>query len=121
MRERPVTEEHREEVRRLAKQFAEEIPRSALAKELSNKDVSSWARESYYKSKYEVYGPLLDNMTQTIEITKEYRDKSYELVKRQLVLGGYRLADLLTEIFEKQFSGKGFVEQKFNQFKYVQE
>lgn len=85
-------------------------PREKLQDELKQKSFEEWARESS-KHAYEVSYDLL-NLHNNDTITTEYEQKARLLIDHQIALGGYRLADALTEML----GGKSttFTEQKFD-------
>ncbi len=70
--------------------------RKDLENELKEKVVVKWAQESLKIARKNVYAPLNGKR----KITKEYQLQSYEIIKRQLALAGYRLADKLREALQ---------------------
>lgn len=54
-----------------------------------------WAQESYNIAHSFIY-PFVD---QTNQVTPDWDATAYELIKQQIALGGYRLADTLLSIF----------------------
>ena len=59
-------------------------------------DPANWASESYNLALSTVY-PL---MFKTNQISKEYESTAYETCRRQVTLAGYRLANLVIDIYE---------------------
>jgi hypothetical protein len=53
-----------------------------------------WAAEANNKAS-EVYG----GVTKGEELSENYISKNQEVIKRQIVLGGYRLAHVISSIF----------------------
>ena len=52
---------------------------------------SAWVEESYNFAKEIVYGKLNGKHV----VTDEYREEAFKLIEKRLVLGGYRLCDIL--------------------------
>jgi hypothetical protein len=75
----------------LAKQIATECPRKQFSVELAKRDIELWADESFHIAVSTVYSGIEAGT----KPSDEYIERGYEVVKRQLALGGYRLADLL--------------------------
>jgi hypothetical protein len=59
-------------------------------------DPVKWTSEGYQDAIDYVY-PFLQN---TAEITEEYQRQAYQVIERSIALGGYRLANYLTEIYQ---------------------
>ena len=78
-----------------ADEIMAEWPRSRLANELNNKDPSDWCYESYLDGVNYAYNGVELNQ----KLSQEYVDRAWQVVKKRLALGGYRLADLLTQIY----------------------
>lgn len=60
-------------------------------KEATNVDVYDWAKDTFEISKTTVYPSIVKNKMPT----DEYIEKARSVAERQVVLGGYRLANLL--------------------------
>eukprot|EP01017_Pseudomicrothorax_dubius_P017149 TRINITY_DN19466_c0_g1_i1.p1 TRINITY_DN19466_c0_g1~~TRINITY_DN19466_c0_g1_i1.p1 ORF type:complete len:338 (+),score=83.33 TRINITY_DN19466_c0_g1_i1:39-1052(+) len=106
IRERPVSNESMEVVADLAEDLIDRFTRDDFADQLSVRNVAQWARDSFALSRDDVYPPVLEDGP---TITREYQQKSYEIIVRQVTLAGYRLADL----FESIFSSKSQIKNKY--------
>eukprot|EP01016_Furgasonia_blochmanni_P014939 TRINITY_DN179_c0_g1_i1.p1 TRINITY_DN179_c0_g1~~TRINITY_DN179_c0_g1_i1.p1 ORF type:complete len:458 (-),score=108.45 TRINITY_DN179_c0_g1_i1:341-1666(-) len=99
----PFNDSVLDEVRQFALTYMQEFPRTAFSNELATDDITAWARESYHHARDLVYGPLLkEGQLHAPDIDPEYQRQSFEFVKRQLALGGYRLANLLRKALKGQ-------------------
>jgi hypothetical protein len=67
-----------------------------------NIDPREWAFESYRFAQNSTY-PLLAT---TNRITKEYSDNTYAISKKRITLAGYRLANLVIDIYEKKLNNE---------------
>ncbi|MCP3958067.1 MAG: hypothetical protein GY719_09460 [bacterium] len=81
-------------VRRLASELTRSMPKSALPG-WSDPDPEAWARESLDLAITAAY----DGIAEGAEPTPEYTARAREIVRRRLVLGGYRLGALLNDVF----------------------
>lgn len=82
------------QVRLIAKKWQQEFPREKFAHRLSLTQAQQWADESYQIAKRSVY-----NTQENDRPTRKYQLEAKRLVKQQLVLAGYRLADVMNAIF----------------------
>lgn len=80
-------------IQKLADQISTEYPKSFFSSQIENLQPATWAYESYKLAKQQVYS-LQPNTT----ISANYTNASEILVKKQLALAGYRLANLLNTI-----------------------
>jgi hypothetical protein len=79
----------------LAREYVKEFPRSSLSDELSIKDQWEQAKKTLEIAKKVVYTGIKENE----KPSEEYKKKGYTACRRQMALGGYRLADYFREIF----------------------
>lgn len=71
-------------------------PRSSLAHELSDSNTSDWALVNYHLAVTYCY-----NITVGSRPTQDYLDVGWEIVQKQLALGGYRLSDAIQQLYAK--------------------
>lgn len=81
-------------INRLATEIQMQYPRKSFQKQLAKPKVKSWAWESYNLAKHNAYA-----IQEYSSVTPEYQNSSQEIVKQQIALAGYRLADLLDQSF----------------------
>jgi hypothetical protein len=91
----PLSDHYYEELQEISQNITEVYTRNALKSELSKKTFEEWVDESGNKAFEFAYDSLKLKPGDTI--TDEYEAKARELIDRQLALGGYRLADSLTQ------------------------
>jgi hypothetical protein len=86
-----------------AESLADEIvtrhPRASLAREIGLRDPEGWAREGFAIAVKRGYGPLEKAADDRPTPSNRYLRAACEIGQRQAALGGYRLADLLVDIF----------------------
>ena len=90
---RPLKKEDNEYLEITAKAIMNEFPQESLS-ELNSHDFSEWIRESHDSCRDFVYKFIEYDSTPT----KEYIDEAYDLIRRRISLGGYRLARLFKDI-----------------------
>ena len=76
-----------------AEELLKEFPREVLD-ELKNKDIQNWIEESHDISQKFVYPEI----TYLSYPSYDYIKKGYEIIRRRIVLGGYRLAEIVKSI-----------------------
>ena len=81
-------------------------PRESFVEELTKKNPIQWQEEGYEIAKTKAY----EGLTPNCELPEDYVANNTEIVKKQLVLGGYRLADTLLELF---IDKKGLVTEEY--------
>lgn len=80
-------------INKLAIEFAEEYPRESL-EEYKVEDLKDWIIESHDVSQNFIYKEIeFDSKP-----SEKYMKKAYEIVKKRIALGGYRLAKILRNI-----------------------
>lgn len=79
----------------IATALMKKFGRDDLVEELKVKDVPKWIIESRNLAKEYAYKGIEEGG----KVTQAYRDRARPIVDKQLVLGGYRLADMLLEMF----------------------
>lgn len=82
----------------IADNVTRKYPREALKKELSLKSFEEWVDESGRLAREIAYDNL--NLKSGDTITPEYEKKARETIDHQLALGGYRLADALSQMLK---------------------
>ncbi len=103
------------EVEKIATQLEKDHPRKEFEKELAVKDVDQWALESLDEAKHVVYGDGKlpggprggrgESASQTASqpavppLSAEYLKNAHALAERNVTLAGYRLADVLNNVF----------------------
>ena len=96
--------DYRSRLNSFAGAVSEMYPPSSLEKELSEKDIDKWsdeahqiARKAYFKNcRDKTEGYLEEGQT----LSPQYQKEAEIIVKKQLALGGYRLANILNSIFD---------------------
>lgn len=73
----------------------QQYPRKALADNLEEKRFMKWAEESHQIAIKFAY-----NLAEGSQVDAAYLQQGQELVKQQVILAGYRLGDLLNQIFQ---------------------
>lgn len=72
-----------------------EWPRSKLINELKDKDPADWCLESYLDGvNYAYKGAKLNE-----KLSQVYVDKAWQVVKKRMALGGYRLSDMIAGLY----------------------
>lgn len=92
---RPLSNSNYAEFEEYARDLMREYPREELAKELSEGNYANWAEESYNLAQNFVYQSIQEHQRPS----DQYIEDGIELVRRRIALAGYRLADLLREIY----------------------
>ena len=70
-------------------------PRRALQTELEDKDMGDWCLESYLDGvNYAYTGATLNK-----PLTQDYINAAWQVVRKRLALGGYRLSDMLATAY----------------------
>ncbi|KAH0785477.1 class I nuclease [Histomonas meleagridis] len=78
-------------------EILQKYPRSELQDELSKTDPYSWVRESYAVARKYAYNVSMNHVP-----SQDYLLKARDVCHMQFALGGYRLADVLKNFFEKR-------------------
>jgi hypothetical protein len=94
------TSSQRQNICRYAKQSISRYPESSL-EDAKNLNPYHWLRESHELAKGKVY-----RIKQFTEPSLEYIAEGQDVSQRQVVLAGYRLANLLNEIFDSKREGQ---------------
>ena len=90
----PLSADQYVELGHISQELREEFSRSSLQKELSIKSVMQWTQDAEKLSEQYVYPNIEYNGTPS----KDYLERGQVVVRSQLTLAGYRLADKLEEI-----------------------
>lgn len=90
----PLEEDDFNYLMEMAKQIMEEFPRPNLNAQLEESDLEKWSLEGLDIAEKVVYNSLKPGDTPS----DEYVDRGFKVVKQQLALGGYRLADILKKL-----------------------
>lgn len=96
----PITDDIYDRLQLISSELIEKWPRESLKAELRLKYFEDWVIESTHHAFETAYDQL--RFKSGSVITPEYEQKARELIDHQLVLGGYRLADSLSELFRKE-------------------
>jgi hypothetical protein len=94
---RPLSQQSRAQLEEQAKEFMETYSRSDLAPQLSETDREVWAYDIFHEALESVYADIQESSSPS----QAYLKRGWGVVVRQIALGGYRLADLLKEVFAK--------------------
>ena len=89
-------------VERIAKDFIRDEPASSFAQdEVESSDFQAWVDDGYQKSVDTVYSDAVReaDTDERVPMTDEYRAAAVAIVRRNIALGGHRLAHLLNDIF----------------------
>jgi len=86
----------RDYIASLGKRFMKEYPRAKIGDALKSGDYEAWRKESFELSTTEVFSPDLVRFQMPSE---KYKKKAFKIAERRLALAGYRLADVLNQIF----------------------
>ncbi len=81
---------------RIARSIMQEHPRSGMLNRLRPGDVDAWAREGFETTKRSVYPRSLQRGQLPSDT---YRARAFEISEEAIAIGGYRLADLLNQMF----------------------
>lgn len=92
---RPLNETFAKTIEDEARQLMDKYQAASLAELIAIKDPKVWGVESYEFAVHNIYA-----FTQkTKQITEEYQSEMRIAMQRQIVLGGYRLAETIAEIY----------------------
>lgn len=97
MPERPMSEEDRVYLDNLASFLKQHYPRYSF-NDLSEQNIDNWRQSTYEIGAYFGYANISPNEAPT----DQFMEEGKEITGRQLALAGYRLADLLNEIFGEE-------------------
>ena len=93
----PLSDSEFEYLSQIAQNLTANITRKDVADRVKIKDEKSWAAESYDVAKNFVYKDIEYGKTPS----KEYIEEGRKIVNEQLVVGGYRLADIMITLKHK--------------------
>lgn len=93
---RPFTDSSSKQFYCFASQFMNNYTRYDLAEELSESDPEIWTLDIFHLAVTEVYSNIKENERPSAE----YLENGWRIVSKQIALGGYRLADLLKQLYE---------------------
>lgn len=82
----------------LADEIAQRLPRESLAEEIAVRDPEQWARAGFAIAVEKGYRPLEESGDERPEPSGRYLRTARDIGQRQAAIGGYRLADMLTEL-----------------------
>lgn len=92
----PLSDGHFTKVREAAEQLMSKYPRKDLADDLKIELVSKWIEKGKNLAKDFAYKGIEEGG----EATEAYRQAAKPVIERQLILGGYRLADLIIDTYK---------------------
>lgn len=79
-----------------ASKITEEHPQDDYTEFITNQDIAEWNEEGKYITMNNVYPPELK---QNELPSEEYQKRAYELAQQGMAVAGYRMAELLNELF----------------------
>lgn len=94
----PLNDKDWEFLQKKAEYLVKKYPRSDLKERLEIKQARDWIKESRKIAQDYAYKGL----TKGIKITDDYINKNIPIVEAQVAIGGYRLADILADIFQDE-------------------
>jgi hypothetical protein len=97
---RPLTNTTSAQLASLAEQFMTNYTRYDLVNELQETDREIWTIDGFHLAIEEVYQGVQENQRPS----PAYLARGWQLVMKQIALGGYRLADLLRQLYGPSFS-----------------
>ena len=89
----PLTEESNQYISTLAVQYIKEFSRESIP-EFKQKLFKDWILESHDISKNFIYSEIKFGETPT----EDYLMKAYDITRKRITLGGYRLAEIVKSI-----------------------
>jgi len=95
---RPLTQESQNILEQLANNITQEYSRAVLQDKLDITDVNIWTISIYADAVNFAYKPLRSDFV----IDASYQAQAYAVMKRNIALGGYRLADLITQALQAE-------------------
>lgn len=78
----------------MAEEYIKEFPREDIPEFSDSKDFKQWIEESHTIAKDFIYSEIKYDT----KPSEEYMKKAYEIIKRRIALGGYRLAEIIKKI-----------------------
>lgn len=93
---RPASNSALSDLEAFCKGLMSQYTRSDFSTQLSETDYSIWAKESFELSKEYVYNGISNGATPS----QAYIERGMEVANKQIVLAGYRLADLIRKIYK---------------------
>ncbi|HSF19088.1 MAG TPA: S1/P1 nuclease [Vicinamibacteria bacterium] len=91
-------------VTRVASELAEAHPRDRFGEEIGSKDFDEWSRAAAMLAMTEAYPSYL---VRDSAPPREYQSRVFAVASRQGALAGYRLAELLEQIFREALTASG--------------
>jgi len=124
---RPLPKDNQTWVENYAKEMYQNYTRDMFKQELLEKNVTKWGKAVFNISRDTVYPPLLNNGH---TITPNYTNTMYPIMLKLITLAGYRLSDMLVDLFgskdvphepsaqrEEHLRTKGFLPEKIRNIK----
>jgi len=93
---RPLSDESRALIESIAKNYTASYTRADLAEDLKEQDRVMWSYDIFHDALDFVY----DDITTSSTPSQAYLNRGQSIVHKQIALGGYRLADMLKEVFQ---------------------
>jgi hypothetical protein len=95
----------------IARQMTEKYPFAKMSNRLKLGKFDEWQQESFHIASTEVYPPTLKRFEAPSE---EYKKMAFQIAQEQIVLAGYRLGEMLNQIFGNQeLTGEKYEKDKF--------
>ena len=110
---RPLAPVNVTQLEQIAKNLTTEFPRSALQDRLSKTNVTQWSIDCYLDAVERAYKPLRTDFV----LDESYQQQAYDTMRRNIALGGYRLADILYSVL--RLEAQSPVAQKVAAFKKI--
>ena len=107
---KPINEEVKKQIKDEAEKIISEYPKYKQKTEMSNKDFEKWVDESNKIAKEFVYKNIKQNDTPT----EAYITEGKKIIRKRMALAGYRMAELLTNIYESYNPDAKLANQKTN-------
>lgn len=92
---RPLTDDSRSQIEEMAQDFMNSYSRQDLSSQLSSSDRVLWSYDIFHEAVETVYGGIEVSSSPS----KAYLERGWNVVQRQIALGGYRLSNLLQGVF----------------------
>lgn len=92
----PLEGKHWQVITQIADDLMAKHSRESLAKELSDSSVSNWIKAGKSLAQEYAYKGIEEGG----EVTEAYRTRAKPIIDKQLVLGGYRLADMILDTYK---------------------
>lgn len=93
--QRPLSQSSWDKLLAISEDIRSQWPRNSLLKELQDKEPSGWCQESFQDAVNFVYNGVEQNQ----QLTQDYVDRSWQVIRKRLALAGYRLSDTISSLY----------------------